>query len=249
MTEYGTPTQSLHRHTLSHSFFLSSLMKQYTQSFRLWSILVAASPTKADYLHEALSLAFILEGHIYQSLHLYSSFDKNLTQGEIPSFVSHLIRFYNQPEISHCQVTFSTNNLTKQFRYRQSQPNLPIYNSNFFDVLSSDIDSDFNLMDIDTSSSQSPSSSPKQQVIALWTTDAGVSELSDDIFSSLQQKKNNAKKILVKLKRILPITRNHNIILLVPPPLINTYASTSFVIEVFLLRSPLSNYSSPLLQQ
>jgi len=49
-------------------------------------------------------------------------------------------------------------------------------------------------MDIDTSSSQSPSSSPKQQVIASWTTDAGVSELSDDIFSPLQQKKKQRKE-------------------------------------------------------
>jgi hypothetical protein len=49
------------------------------------------------------------------------------------------------------------------------------------------------MMDIDTSSSQSPSSSPKQQVIASWTTDAGVSELSDDIFSPLQQKKKQRK--------------------------------------------------------
>jgi hypothetical protein len=50
------------------------------------------------------------------------------------------------------------------------------------------------MMDIDTSSSQSPSSSPKQQVIASWTTDAGVSELSDDIFSPLQQKKKQRKE-------------------------------------------------------
>jgi hypothetical protein len=96
-------------------------MKQYTQSFRLRSILVAASPTKADYLHEALSLAFILEDHLYQSLHLYSSFDKNLTQDKNRSFVSHLIRFYNQPEISHCQgislINSDTAKANRTFQY------------------------------------------------------------------------------------------------------------------------------------
>jgi hypothetical protein len=175
--------------TRYHKSFLSSLTKQCTQSICLWSILLSPSPTKADYLHEAVSLAYILEEHISQSLHLYSQFEQSSTQAETPSFIYDLLRFYNQPELSLHRGAFSTSSLTTQFRYRQTQPTSLIYRSNFFDVLSDDSDYGPDMMDIDNSLPQESSPSPKQKVIASWTTDAGVSELSDNNSSSLQQKK------------------------------------------------------------
>jgi hypothetical protein len=45
------------------------------------------------------------------------------------------------------------------------------------------------MMEIDSTSPQDSTKTPKQTVIASWITDAGVSELSDDIFSSLQKKR------------------------------------------------------------
>jgi len=60
---------------------------------------------------------------------------------------------------------------------------------NYFAALSPDADFDTDIMDID-----SPSPSQSTLVVASWTTNAGVSELSDDIFSHLQQKKQRDSK-------------------------------------------------------
>ena len=50
-------------------------------------------------------------------------------------------------------------------------------------------------MEIDSMNSQETPKSSNQTVVASWTMDAGVSELSDDIFSQLQKKQLEEVKI------------------------------------------------------
>jgi len=77
--------------------------------------------------------------------------------------------------------------LTKQLLTPTKINNHQPHTTNFFDALSSDLDTDIvdatmHTMEIDSTNSQETPKSSNQTVVASWTMDAGVSELSDDFF-------------------------------------------------------------------
>jgi hypothetical protein len=99
-------------------------MKQHIQSSRLWLL----SSASLDFpIHEAIALSFLLEEHISQSFQLYYHF---LLQGNpqdiiLPPVIADLIDFYNKPELSSKQITFSHDPLTKQLLQPKSQRCIP----------------------------------------------------------------------------------------------------------------------------
>jgi hypothetical protein len=103
----------------------------------------------------------------------------------ISPLIANLIQFYSQPEQHPKQITLSSHSLTHQFFHPQKTHWISNRNTNFFKALFLDSDIDTMTMDV-----ESPDQTlPKQKIIASWTTDAGISKLSDDIFSYLQSKK------------------------------------------------------------
>ena len=178
----GTPTQTqgLSPTPLAYSHFFRFLQKQYSQSSCHVSLIQEHSTALNFTIHESIALAFVLKIILHIPFNT-SQFLVNLALSleQPPPIIADLIQFYKQPEISPRQIKFSSSYFTTQLL---SPPT--VIPPNYFDALSSKVESDLENMDID-----SPSPSQSTKVIASWTMEAGASELSDDIFSHLQQMK------------------------------------------------------------
>jgi len=119
------------------------------------------------------------------------------------------IEFLLQPELLWCQIKFSSTSLSQQLFNPNRNINKNKFFSNSFSLLTPNIDSDENIMDIDDQMTPTKQT-PPQKILASWTTNAGISELSEELFVHLNQKKQldeesgNIESLLMDY--IMPVT-------------------------------------------
>jgi hypothetical protein len=136
-------------------------------------------------LHDLLALSHILEEHIVSSVQRYQSSNSYNTHQNIA--IQRLVQFYSQPELTVNQVAYSSSSLTQQLFETKGFSSYQLKPTNYFDPLISDFDNEMPQMDIDETPLATNDNS--HNATLSWTTDAGISALSENLFSHMQDRR------------------------------------------------------------
>jgi len=196
----------------TQSSLQNCLLKQFEQSSRLWSFSKhfscnSSTLTPSNILHELIALKNILEEYIEHTI--FSNWIDWITQDrEITNpNIAQIINFCSQPELPYRQISFSPRSLSQQIFSPNRFSNNYHHSHNSFTPLKLESDYEQDNMDIDGNSSIPSKPQQNHKIIASWTTDTSVTELSDDLFTHLN-KKNNWMKNPVTLKHSKWNTKN-----------------------------------------
>lgn len=110
-----------------------------------------------------------------------------------------LISFYASPEINSKRIKFSSSISTQIYLNKRKSPQpLSLTRNNYFDILQSVDPDDITMttdMDTETNDRQTSDATSikhpqaKQYEVVSWTLDSSITEISEDIFSEIQQQK------------------------------------------------------------
>jgi hypothetical protein len=175
-----------------------TLDKLRQQSNRLWNIINAyiPNPSQHNFTHKLIQTTNILEVHIQLSLSLS---DYNTLDFPLSKMDQQLISFYASPEINSKRIKFSSSISTQIYLNKRKSPQpLSLTRNNYFDILQSVDPDDITMttdMDTETNDRQTSDATSikhpqaKQYEVVSWTLDSSITEISEDIFSEIQQQK------------------------------------------------------------
>jgi hypothetical protein len=184
----ATTYSTLQLTPLSLHWFIHRLTKHYSQSCRLWSIIhqfISSTPdaTSSILLQDFISTAYILEDLICAATTSLSSIDSSHTD-PFQHIISDLVNFYSRSDLHPKQVKFTKNSFAQSIK-RCPIHTTPTLSSNPYHLLSDLIGTD-KTMEIDSPTNHTPSIPPQK---VSWSTDLGVSTLSEELFSHMSKQK------------------------------------------------------------
>lgn len=136
-------------------------------------------------LYDLLALSHILEEHIVSSVQQYQSSDSYNTHQN--TAIQRLVQFYSQPELTVNQVAYSSLSFTQQLFETKGFSSHQLKPTNYFYPLICDFDDEMPQMDIDETPLATNDAS--HNATLSWMTDAGISALSENLFSRMQDRK------------------------------------------------------------
>lgn len=171
----------------------NQLLKQHHQSHRLWSIInriknCIMDTSSINYLQDTISKAFVLEDIIQQTVSSLAPtsiapFDLEFQQSALA-----LIDFYSCTELHKKQIKLSNYSLLHSI-LADTTSTSQILSSNHYQALFNIDDCD-DTMEID---SPTDSQSHTKTKVVSWSTDAGVSTLTEELFSHMTERKQLAE--------------------------------------------------------
>ncbi len=181
------PSEPLHKNKS-----LQSLQKQLTQSNRLWTVIKQIDFSSPPFdspiiIQEILGLASVLRENIELTVKLTNKPDLASSDLENEMIIGQIIDYYSLPALHPHQIKFSSTSISQQVSSNNRfQTKNPI--TNYFDLLSSP-DNEFTNMEIDQSQTTLQATLNHQHTGMKWDNDAGISELTEDLFAHMTSSK------------------------------------------------------------